>query len=123
MGLNLEIGSGTNPQPGYIHLERYLDRNSRAGGAHGCDVVGDAMRLPFRSSVFDGILMFGVFEHFGYYEVQEVVLEIIRCLKGGGTFRFDVPDFDWFAVGCRNQEHRAEGRDERWHLNAIFMSA
>lgn len=116
MGFNLEIGSGSNPQPGYVHLDRYLDRDSRGL----VDVVGDAGRLPFLDGSFDSVLMFGVFEHFGIFEIQEVMLEIVRVLKPGGSFRFDVPDFDWFLERYRDPGKLGKDRTEDWVLKSIF---
>lgn len=113
---SLEIGSGNNPQPGYIHVERFIDYNNNARP----DVVGDAFNLPFRNAVFDSVLMFGVFEHFGFFEVQEVLHEIVRVLRAGGTFKFDVPDFDWFVERYIHPELRPPDRNERWILHAIF---
>src|SRR3990167_10391580 len=114
--LSLEIGSGKNPQPGYIHLERFIDRNSIGL----VDVCGDAHNLPFYNRSFDSVLMFGVFEHFGIFEIQEVMLEIVRVLKEGGVFRFDVPDFDWFMERYIHPESLGPGRTTQWILHAIF---
>ena len=69
--------------------------------------------------------MFGVFEHFGYFEVQEALLEVSRVLKDGGTFKFDVPDFDWFVrayitgLDIRTGKPLIE-RDKKWIMHAIF---
>ena len=116
MGLSLEIGSGGNPQPGYIHLERFLHRDDRGRA----DLIGDALCLPFRDRVFDGVLMFGVFEHFGIFEIQQVMLEIVRVLREGGTFKFDVPDFDWFLERYIDPRKLGPGRNEEWVMHAIF---
>jgi len=119
---NLEIGCGNNPQPGYIHTDLYIDDSNR----HFVDVVCDARHLPFSDNEFDNILMFGVFEHFGYFEVQEVLLEVSRVLKYGGIFKFDVPDFDWFIHAYLTGKDTNTGlnldphRDERWIMKSIF---
>lgn len=120
---NLEIGCGDNPQPGYIHTDLYINDKNR----HLVDVVCDARNLPFPDNEFDNVLMFGVFEHFGYYEVQEVLLEVSRVLKKGGRFRFDVPDFDWFVkaylsggIDPNTGRLLDEVRDEFWILKSIF---
>ena len=122
---NLEIGSGGNPQPGYIHTDLYVDGNTRRL----VDIVCDARSLPFPDGDFDNILMFGVFEHFSYSEAQEVLLEVSRVLKTGGTFRFDVPDFDWFIKAYLsggidpNTSRQLDGvRDEMWIMKGIFGS-
>ena len=116
--MNLEIGSGNNPQPGYVHTDRYLDHK------HPClpDVCCDASDLPFRNDIFDSVLMFGVFEHFGIFEIQIVVHEVVRVLRKGGTFKVDVPDFDWFVghyLEIRN-EPLDPVRTKEWIMHAIF---
>lgn len=116
MGINLEIGAGGNPQPGYIHCDRFIDpANPRA-----LDFVCDARRVPLADGQCDSVLMFGVFEHFGYFEVQEVILEVVRLLRPGGVFKFDVPDFDWFIDRYVHPEKLGGGRDEQWILKSIF---
>lgn len=70
--------------------------------------------------------MFGVFEHFGFFEIQEVLLEISRVLAPRGVLRFDVPDFDWFIHAYLTGKDRNTGleldpvRDEKWVMHAIF---
>lgn len=122
MARNLEIGCGSNPQPGYIHTDAFVDSSNR----NLVDYVCDARKLPFPDSEFDSVLMFGVFEHFGFFEVQEVLLEISRVLKAGGTLKFDVPDFDWFLHAYLTGQDRNTGtrlsshRDEAWIMHAMF---
>lgn len=124
MPKNIEIGSGGNPQPGYIHIDAYVDANTR----HLVDIVADARHLPFQDGEIDSVLMFGVFEHFGIFEIQDVLLEISRVLRQGGTFRFDVPDFDWFVEvyrnGCTIDPFTKIGldprRDMNWVMHALF---
>ncbi len=116
METSLEIGCGGNPQPGYIHSDFRLHSGNRAF----VDVVCDGKALSFRRGVFDSVLMFGVFEHFGIFEIQEVMLEIYRVLKPSGTFRFDVPDFDWFVERYLHPELLESGRTEEWVLKSIF---
>lgn len=122
MGKNIEIGSGGNPQPGYIHIDAFVDANTR----HLVDIVADARALPFSDGEIDSALMFGVFEHFGLFEASEVLLEISRVLSPGGVFKFDVPDFDWFIHAYLTGEDRNTGReldpirDEAWVMHAIF---
>jgi len=121
---NLEIGAGDNPQPGYWHCDRHVSRINR----HLLDFVCDALYLPFGDGELDNILLFGVVEHFGIYEVQEVFLEISRCLCRGGKVRFDVPNLDWFLEVYRTGKCPVSGnpldpvRDEAWILKAIYGS-
>ena len=115
---SLEIGCGSNPQPGYFHTDVVEGPDVQ--------VVCDAKSLPFPDGYFDSVLMFGVFEHFGIFEIQEVMLEVVRVLRQGGSFKFDVPDFDWFMyalwTNCdkHTQAELAPHRDEDWILKSIF---
>ena len=119
---NLEIGCGSNPQPGYLHTDLYVDGSNRGI----VDVICDAQNLPFSDSDFDNVLMFGVFEHLGYFEAQKALLEVSRVLKTGGLFRFDVPDFDWFVHAYLTGKDKYTGaplesrRDEMWVMKSIF---
>jgi predicted SAM-dependent methyltransferase len=122
MGINLEIGSGCNPQPGYVHCDAF--RNPDCPDA--LDIVCDARSIPLPDAHCASILMFGVFEHFGFFEVQEVLREVSRLLEKGGTFKFDVPDFDWFLEVYRTGIDPVTSlpidpvRDEKWIMHAIF---
>ena len=116
MPFNVEIGCSGNPQPGYIHCDRFFDRSNHAD----VDVVCDAAVLPFGDGLVDSVLMFGVFEHFGYFEVQEVLLEVSRVLREGGSFKFDVPDFNWFLERYLHPELLEDGRTEEWVLHSLF---
>ena len=120
--MDLEIGSGENPQPGYLHTDIYVDDRNR----HLVDIVCDAHCLPFGNACFDSILMFGVFEHFGFYEIQIVMLEVCRVLKKGGVFKFDVPDFDWFleiyrtGIDPNTRQPVDPNKNTDWALSGIF---
>lgn len=122
MGVKLEIGSGCNPQPGYVHCDFRRDNNC----PDALDFVCDARHIPYPDGHCESVLMFGVFEHFGYYEIQEVLLEVWRIIEKGGTFKFDVPDFDWFLEVYRTGIDPNTGkplephRDEKWIMHAIF---
>lgn len=116
MGINLEIGAGCNPTPGFIHCDFVRDPNC----PDALDFVCDARAVPLPDDHCDNILMFGVFEHFGIFEIPDVVAEVFRILAPGGVFKFDVPDFDWFVERYLRPELRDRGRDEDWILKAIF---
>lgn len=122
MGINLEIGTGCNPTPGYVHCD--FDRDNNCPDA--LDIVCDARSVPLPDGSCDSILMFGVFEHFGIFEIEDVTAEVFRLLAPGGTFKFDVPDFDWFLEVYRTRIDPHTGkpldpvRTEEWILKAIF---
>ena len=83
----------------------------------GVDVVGVGSRLPFRSNAFDEIKLYGVFEHFGYFESLQCLAEFLRCLQSGGLLWLDVPNFDWFVEAYRQLP---SGRTLSWVMHAIF---
>ncbi len=122
MGINLEIGAGCNPTPGYIHCD--FSRDPVCPDA--LDIVCDARNVPLPDNGCSNILMFGVFEHFGIFEIVDVVSEVFRLLEPGGVFKFDVPDFDWFLEVYRTGNDPDTGlpvgreRTEEWVLKSIF---
>ena len=122
MGIKLEIGSGCNPTDGYVHCDAY--RNDDCPDV--LDIVCDARNVPLDSGSCDDVLMFGVFEHFGIFEIEDVVAEVFRLLAPGALFKFDVPDFDWFLEVYRTgndintgQKIRRENAED-WALKSIF---
>ena len=122
MGKKLEIGAGTNPQPGFIHTDIIPNPNNNPP----LDYICDARDLPFGDREFSKVLMFGVFEHFGIFEIREALLEISRVLEAGGVFEFDVPDFDWFVHAYTTGKDKVTGLELRpfcnqeWVMRGIF---
>lgn len=122
MGINLEIGSGCNPTPGYVHCDFRKDSDC----PDALDFVCDARFIPYPDNHCDNVLMFGVFEHFGIFEIEDVVREVFRILAPGGVFKFDVPDFDWFlevyrtGIDTVTKRPLESHRTQDWILKAIF---
>lgn len=102
-GSILDFGCGSKP---YEHL--FLQRESYtgveikvSGPNHEVEKFGinskvdyfyDGKTLPFKDSSFDAVVSFEVFEHI--FNIDEVVKEIFRVLKPGGTLLISVP-FAW----------------------------
>lgn len=118
----LEIGCGSNPTPGYLNTDFYVDSKN----GHFVDQQADARELPFPDASFVEVLAFGVIEHFGRFEVPKVFSEAYRVLKPGGIFKFDVPDFDWFVHAYTSGKDIFTGMDltpnrtEEWIMKSIF---
>ena len=89
--VKLEIGSGGNPQPGYIHLD------CRTGLPH-LDIVGDIKRfLPLREATVDEILSHSSIEHVSWRNVRETLADWYRVLKPGGRAIIYTPDFRYLC--------------------------
>jgi len=106
----LEIGSGTDPQPGYEHLDSRPDLPCLE---HVHDIQD---RLPFRDHTFDEILSRSCLEHVSWRVVTGILRDWHRVLKPGGTLRVYVPDFEYL---CRM--YLAGKHDE--HLHPSYVEA
>lgn len=56
------------------------------------DVVADAKKLPFKNKEHDGIESRNLIEHFGRYEIDDVLKEWARVLKKGGYMALETVD-------------------------------
>lgn len=72
--LNLSAGGTEVKAPNVIEQEWGLFKNT--------DISADAHDIPFRDSVFDGVVCLNSFEH--YHSPEKVVSEIQRVLRPGG---------------------------------------
>lgn len=105
----LEIGSGSNPQPGYEHLDARADLPDID---HVCDI---RQPLPFPAGTFDEVLSRSCIEHVSWREVKSVLAEWARILKPGGTIDLWAPDLEYL---CRRYLNR---RDDR-HLDGALAT-
>ncbi len=104
----LEIGSGSNPQPGYLHLD------CRAGLPH-LDVLGDLRaHLPFREGSVEEILSHSSVEHVSWRSIRETLADWYRVLKPGGRAIIYTPDFHYL---CRMY---LEGKTDT-HLDVSYV--
>ena len=87
-GSLLDIGCGGKPYRDLFQfVDRYIGLDIPSGGK--VDVIGDAMRLPFRSQVFDTVLCNEVLEHVP--EPSVVMAEAAQVLKPGGYLLLTTP--------------------------------
>lgn len=95
----LEIGSGDNPEPGYIHLDILPNLPD-------LDILADVRQTPLPDNfVRQEIRAVHIMEHFCHPEdssaamrqewgtTLDVVKEMFRILKPGGKFKIVTPDF------------------------------
>ncbi len=82
----LHLGCGTKHMEGFINV----DINTHSA----VDVIADLRNLEsFPDSSIDLIYACHVLEHFGRWEVEDVLNEWSRVLAPGGVIRLAVPDF------------------------------
>ena len=104
----LEIGSGENPQKGYLHLDCRL-------GLPQLDVAGDILRfLPFREGSIAEILSHSSIEHISWRKVGDTLADWFRVLTPGGRAIIYTPDFNYL---CRMY---LEGRTDP-HLDVRYI--
>jgi SAM-dependent methyltransferase len=80
-GFILNVGSCSKRYPGAINLDIEKFDN--------VDVVADAKDLPFKSNVFDAVLMESVLEHID--EPEKAIKESYRVLRKGGKIYISIP--------------------------------
>ena len=88
----LEVGSGYNPHPGYIHVDirpglPQLDKV--------CDFAKDI--LPFKAGEFSEVLANHVIEHISFRKLPHVIKEWVRVLEPGGKLVLRTPDLDFIV--------------------------
>lgn len=83
----LEIGSGPNPQPDYVHVD--VSANFPQVDIL-CDVSTE--RIPVDSGIFEEVLANHVIEHIPWRNAPFVVKEWARVLKPGGRIFLRTPD-------------------------------
>lgn len=87
--LVLDVGAGAN-QSGTLNIDiRPLK---------GIDVVCNALYLPFRDNTFTKVIHNQVLEHFSYRHALDLLKEIYRVLKPGGTLEFWTPNFQALGI-------------------------
>lgn len=85
--MNLELGSGYHPTPGYTHLD--LNPN-----APQVDIVGPAWPLDLDDETAAEIRAVDVLEHISYRDTAAVLADWARVLRPGGLLYVQVPDAD-----------------------------
>lgn len=82
----LEVGSGMNPRPGYIHLDINPDATC-------VDIVSDARTIPLPDNSVGELLSVNMIEHIEWYLIKDVLREWARVVKHGGIIKIHTVDF------------------------------
>ena len=90
-GFNLNVGCGDKPIKHTIGvddytLETYTDRKVK------CDIVGDALNLPFRDASVDTVVARHIWEHL---PPTTFLAEMARVIKPGGHLCIALPNIDY----------------------------
>lgn len=104
--MKLDIGSGTNPKPGYTSVDWYETATIRA----------PMWELPVDSGSVDAVYSSHALEHIMAHQVPSALAEWYRVLRVGGTLELRVPDLAWCV---RNW---LDNQEDFWALAKIFGS-
>lgn len=112
--LKLEIGCGTNPQPGYLHLDIRALR--------GVDVICDFAneKLPFKANTFVEILSSHSIEHISFRKLPFVFQEWHRVLKPGGRVVLRTPDLEFICKSYLEHKTTPEWPDDERFITENF---
>jgi predicted SAM-dependent methyltransferase len=105
----VEIGSGSAPTPGYIHVD--FDRN-----APHIEYYLNSGELPFPSGWAEEILAIHVLEHVHPADLQATLIEWLRVLAPSGVLRVHVPDSHALM-----QAYMQAHADNRWSLMGALL--
>lgn len=80
----LNLGCGESIMTGMINVDiRHLP---------GVDIVADVRNLPFKDCEIEGMVSRNLIEHFGRYEIEELLQEWARVLMIGGYAQIETVD-------------------------------
>ena len=97
----LEIGSGTNPHPGYEHLDINPDLPD-------IDIIASMDSIPKDNDTYEEILSVHSIEHIEWGKIKGVLKEWVRVLKPGGRINIYTPNFNFIATSFLEGRSRVE---------------
>jgi SAM-dependent methyltransferase len=108
----LEVGSGQQPQPGYIHVD--VDPGCRS-----LDLLVHGPSLPLRDAWSDEILSIHMIEHVHPPMLRPTLREWFRVLRPGGVLRLHTPNGE--TLGNHLVQSAAGSSTSFWAIqSAIF---
>jgi len=100
--IKLELGSGGNPQPGYVHLD------IRPDSPH-VEIFHDLQEpLPLPDCSVEKILANHCLEHITWRKIRRLVQECYRVLLPGGKIFIRTPDLEFIVQGYLNNRTTPE---------------
>jgi len=96
-GIMMDFGCGLKPYKNlFVNVEKYIgvdiENEAHSHENETIDVYYDGKKIPFENEHFDSVFSSEVFEHI--FNLEDILIEIYRVLKPGGTALFTVP-FTW----------------------------
>ena len=95
-GKLLDVGCGSKPYKEIFDVDEYIGIDIEVSGhdhsSSDIDMYYDGKEIPFSDNFFDHVFCSEVLEH--VFNIDELLNEINRVLKDGGTFSFTCP-FVW----------------------------
>jgi predicted SAM-dependent methyltransferase len=104
-GRYLNVGCGPHKLPGWINADVYRIHDRLLRPSLAPDWMVDLTRpLPCPNGRFDGAFAEHICEHLSYSENVDLLAELRRVLRAGGTLRVVVPDLDRYLCFATLQE-------------------
>jgi SAM-dependent methyltransferase len=108
----IEVGSGLNPRPGYVHVDVNPDSVC-------LDFIVSGHSLPIRDEWTDEVLSVHMVEHVPPPALKATLREWCRVLREGGTLRIHTPNGE--AIGRALVESASGAPNPFWAVqSAIF---
>jgi predicted SAM-dependent methyltransferase len=112
--IKLEIGPGTKPRPGFVHLDvRELPD---------VEIVSKAYAIPLPDGSVEEIWSVDCFEHLSFAEARLALKEWHRLLIPGGVVRFTCPDVYEWAKFLVQAEESESGQGGGWAMDWIMTA-
>lgn len=106
-GIHLNLGSGLRPLEGYINIDNRKEVNP--------DIVCDVTEgLPYDDNSVDSIRAHDFLEHIPTEKTIQVINEIWRVLKPGGTFASLTPDAEFGQGAFQDPTHLSFWVENSW---------
>jgi ubiquinone/menaquinone biosynthesis C-methylase UbiE len=104
----LNLGCGFDKREGFINVDKYSTL---------ADVNADILKLPFKDNFADEVVLFHVIEHVPYLKHVDLLDEIFRVTKEGGTFYISFPEFEKCSKAFLENK---DGQRWKWWVQTLY---
>jgi predicted SAM-dependent methyltransferase len=123
--IRLEVGSGGNPRPGYVHLDIDLK-------AKHLEIHSSTNAIPLMNESVIELLSINMLEHIEWTMVRKTLKEWGRVVTPGGSIKIHVPDIEWLITFFKDSKddwkknvgnQPLNAAEDKWeYLNHYVMS-